>query len=112
MEFFIIMLLCFRFQYYEFKNCLSCCMLLLLLLVACKHLSGMMLFVFLGLLLLVIVVSMLFGFFTVLFDDTIVCGIVLVTCLNALLFVESFVAVFVLVEIASCFIFILMVDNT
>lgn len=112
MEFFVIMLLCFRFQYYEFKNCLSFCFLLLLLLVACKHLSGLMLFVFLGLLLLVIVVSMLFGFFTVLFDDCLVCGIVLITCLNALLFVESFVATFVLIEIASCFLFILMVDNT
>ena len=86
--------------------------MLILLLVACKHLSGMLLFVFLGLLILVIIVSMLFGFFTVLFDDSLVCGIVLVSCLNALLFVESFVAVFVLVEIASCFIFILMVDNT
>ena len=112
MEFFIIMLLCFRFQYYEFKNCLSLCFMLILLLVACKYLSGMLLFVFLGLLILVVVVSMLFGFFVVLFDDSLVCGIVLVACLNALLFVQSFVAVFVLVEVASCFIFILMVDNT
>ena len=106
MEVIVVVLLCFRFDCYEFKNCFMLIVMLVVWLNGLKCLCGALLFLlFVGL----TFVWLYLLLFDVMFDDLMLCMVLVVSCFSVLVYVES-VIVLLLVEVI-CLVLLVVFGN-
>ena len=105
-EFVVLVLLCFRVNCNEFKNCFSLIYMLVIWLYISKCLFGVLLFVVFVVMMFVWLYLLLFD---IRFDDLMLCFILLISCFITLVSVESIVML-VLVEF-MCLILLCMFSN-